>query len=366
MIIIGAGPAGSAAAITSAQSNLDVLLVDAKKFPRRKACGGCLNKISVSLVKQLLNNADFEQLWKDSIPVKKFQVFHHHRSFPLKMDNGGCAVDRSQLDLMLVRQARQMGVHFLSPASAKLSACHPDHRCVDITYDGRAETYMAKAVVIASGLSNRVASSYPEFQQTPAQNSRLGVEAIFESFPDDYRSGELNMAVGDSGYVGLTHIGDGRLHVAAAVDRSMLQRLGPQATVDNLIRQSGAPPLRQTDATWKGTPALTAAARCIADDRVFLIGDAAGYVEPFTGEGIRWALESGIGVAPFIASTVENWDQRIAKEHQRWYRQTIRARQKLCRRISAGLKRPTVRWAAHQALRLRPSLADLIIKRLNS
>jgi len=240
------------------------------------------------------------------------------------MDNGGFAVDRSQLDHALVQQAENLGVTFLSPASAKLGDCNSDHRHVDLVINGESETHKTKAVVIASGLGNRVAGSHEQFSQKPAKHSRVGVEAIFEEFPANYRSGVLSMAIGDHGYVGLTHIGDQRLHVAAAVDRPTLQTLGPQGTVESLMLQSGAPPLTQKNVTWKGTPALTARANTIAQDRVFLVGDAAGYIEPFTGEGIRWALESGIGVAPFVVSAVKGWSQ------------------------------------------VRPSLADSIIKRLNT
>ena len=341
-------------------------MIDAKAFPRRKACGGCLNKISVSMVETLLPSDVAKELWAESIALESFCVFHHQRDFPAELDKGGFAVDRAQLDHTLVRQAESVGVQFLSPATAKLAECHPEGRYVDVVANHKKIQYTAKAVVIASGLGNRVANAYPQFQQSTAPNSRVGVEAIFETFPDDYRAGVLSMAVGNRGYVGLTHIGNQRLHVAAAVDRSTLQKLGPGATVDSLMRQSGAPMLTQTDVTWKGTPPLTAAADSIAEDRVFLVGDAAGYVEPFTGEGVRWALQCGIGVAPFIHSAVQHWDGTIAEDYQRWYRRTIRSQQKLCRQLSAGLKRPALRWAAHQALRLRPSLANSIIKRLNS
>ena len=342
------------------------MLIDAKTFPRRKACGGCLNKVSVGLVESLLPAVVAERLWADSVPLKKFCVFHHQRDFPAQLENGGFAVDRSQLDHALVLQAEKLGVCFLSPATAKLAQCHSGGRDVDVVVDRQKQTFSAKAVVIACGLANRVANAYPQFQQTTARNSRLGVEAVFDTFPDDYRSGVLSMAIGDSGYVGLTHIGNQRLHVAAAVDRSTLQKLGPQATVDSLMRQSGAPMLTQADVTWKGTPPLTATAESLAGDRVFLVGDAAGYVEPFTGEGIRWAIQCGIGVAPFVESAVERWDMKVAEDYHHWYRRTIKSQQKLCRSLSAGLKQPVLRWAAHQALRLRPSLADSIIKRLNS
>lgn len=342
------------------------MLIDGKKFPRRKACGGCLNAVSVGLMEQLLPRPLVRQLWDDSIPLKKFHVFHCQCSIPLAMDHGGCAVDRSQMDSILVDHAQHLGAEFLSPAKAKLTNSDSDLRCVEVTVGGTTEILTAKVVIIACGLGNNAAGPFEQFQQTPAQNSRLGVEAVFDTFPTEYRSGDLSMAIGKHGYVGLTHLGNGRLHVAAALDRATLQQLGPHAAVDNTMRQAGAPRLRQTDVTWRGTPPLTARATSIADDRVFVVGDAAGYVEPFTGEGLRWALENGIGVAPFVISAAEKWNPPIADDYRLWYRRTITARQKLCRRLSRGLKRASVRWVAHQALRIRPSLANSIIKQLNS
>jgi len=349
-----------------------VLLIDGKKFPRRKACGGCLNAVSVGLMEQLLPKRNADNLWCDSIPLKKFQVFYNQRSIPIEMDAGGCAVDRAQMDLALVEHAESLGVEFLSPAKAKLTdspelkECQSNRRTVEITSNGVTEILSAKVVVIACGLGNQAAGPYPQFQQAPAQHSRLGVEAVFDDFPDEYQSGELCMAIGSHGYVGLTHINNDRLHVAAAVDRSTLQRTGPRVAVEQLIQQSGAPPLSQTDVMWRGTPPLTAATPSIAEDRIFLIGDAAGYVEPFTGEGVRWALEGAIGVAPFVAAAVEGWQPQIADDYRNWYRRTIGTQQKFCRHLVLGLRYSSVRWAAHQALRVRPSLANSIIARLNS
>lgn len=317
-------------------------------------------------MEQLLPESTVSRLWADSIPLKKFLVFHNQRSIPLAMDEGGFAVDRAEMDFELVKHAQSLGVEFLSPAKAKLMDCQHDLRAVEIIIEGESRTLNAKVIVMACGLGNRAAGVFEEFQQTPAPNSRLGVEAVFDTFPAQYKSGELCMAIGNHGYVGLTHIGNHRLHVAAAIDRSTLQQLGAHAAVEKLMLQSGAPALTQTDVTWRGTPPLTAGSPSIADDRVFVIGDAAGYVEPFTGEGIRWALENGMGVAPFVASAVSQWHPQIATDYRLWYQRTISSRQKLCRHLARGLKRSSLRWAAHQALRFRPSLATSIIKRLNS
>jgi len=345
---------------------MGVLLIDGKKFPRRKACGGCLNSVSVGFMERLLPKSAVNDVWNESIALKRFVVFHNAWSLPLEMDEGGFAVDRAQMDFALVQHAQSLGVEFLSPAKAKLANCEPDLCNVEILSNGSKQTLSSKVVVIACGLGNQAAGPYKQFQQTPARNSRLGVEALFDTFPSEYQSGSLCMAIGNHGYVGLTHIGNNRLHVAAAVDRANLQKLGPHTAVEKMMLQAGAPLLTQSDVTWRGTPPLTAGAPAIAANRVFVIGDAAGYVEPFTGEGIRWALENGIGVAPFVASAVDQWHPKIDDDYRHWYRRTIRARQKLCRRLSLGLKRPSIRWAAHQALRLHPPLADSIIKRLNS
>ena len=343
-----------------------MLLIDAKKFPRRKACGGCLNAVSVGFMEQLLPKSTVSNLWNDSIPLKRFLVFHNSQSIPLEMDEGGFAVDRAQMDFELVQHAQSLGVEFLSPAKAKLANFQPDLCRVEIISNASKQTLSSKVIVIACGLGNQAAGPYEKFQQTPARNSRLGVEALFDIFPSEYQSGSLCMAIGNHGYVGLTHIGNNRLHVAAAVDRGNLQKLGPHAAVEKMMQQAGAPLLTQSDVTWRGTPPLTAGAASIADNRVFVIGDAAGYVEPFTGEGIRWALENGVGVAPFVASAVDQWHPKIAGDYRQWYRRTIHSRQKLCRHLASGLKRPSIRWAAHQALRLHPPLANSIIKRLNS
>jgi len=347
VIIVGAGPAGCAAAIAIAQQGRAVLLLDAKKFPRRKACGGCLNPNSIGLLEELIGADD--PLWSESIHLKHYQIFH-----------------RAAMDLTLVKHAQRRGVVFRDQTSAKLGDVCDDRRFVLTTSDGKTIQQSAKCVVIASGLGNRTATNFKSLHQTPSTDSRLGVEAIFSRWPDQYRTGTLAMAIGKGGYVGVTEIGENRLHVAAALDRQYLQTHGPQTAVEKILEQSGAPALTQTDVQWKGTPALTASTQRLAGERVFLVGDAATYVEPFTGEGIRWALESGKGVMPLVESTVDRWDRGLIDRWERWYNNNIVAQQRLCKTLSRGLKRPAFRWIAHQGLRFTPSVAAKVIQQINS
>ena len=174
------------------------------------------------------------------------------------------------------------------------------------------------------------------------------------------------MVVGRHGYVGLTQICGRRLHVAAAVDRSALQRMGPAGLTQCIMDEAGAAELAEVAAAdWRGTPPLSCRALRLATQRVFLVGDAAGYVEPFTGEGIRWALQSGVGVVPLLLRSQTAGQSDLGLEWEAWYRAFIEPEQLLCRRLASGLKRTSLRWLAHQTLRVRPKFASRIIERLN-
>ena len=113
------------------------------------------------------------------------------------------------------------------------------------------------------------------------------------------------MTCGTGGYLGLVRLEDDRLDLAAAFDADWMRRAGgPGAAAKALLSEAGWPaPFDLLKSTWRGTPALTRQARRLAAERVFVLGDAAGYVEPFTGEGMAWALAAGVAVAPLAASS---------------------------------------------------------------
>ena len=124
------------------------------------------------------------------------------------------------------------------------------------------------------------------------------------------------MACGAGGYTGLVRLEDGRLDVAAAFDAAWVRAAGgPGRAAARLLREAGWPaPDRLEALPWRGTPALTRRPRRVAAERLFVVGDAAGYVEPFTGEGMAWALASGAAVAPLAARAV-TWRPELAR---RW------------------------------------------------
>ena len=364
VVVVGGGPAGSAAAISAAKDGLRVLQVDAKPFPRRKVCGGCLNEVSIGLLKTLVG--DDASIFENATQLNRFRWMDRRRQFEFETPTG-LVVERSKLDNYLANVGKRHGVTFLSPVTATLGETTSDERLIGLRSGSTEKTVRAKVIVLATGLG-RQRGAAEAFQQIPHPNSRVGVEALIGCSADSFDDGTIYMSVGRDGYAGLTKVSNSKLHVAAAVNRESLRDLGPQAIVQRILDETGQ---RETldelsdDISWRGTPALTTRAKQLAAERVFLVGDAANYVEPFTGEGILWALKSGIGVNPFVKDAVVQWDDSIATRWEDWHKTNLQQQQWLCRQISFGLKHASLRWLAHQAIRFRPGIAQAVIRKLN-
>ena len=143
------------------------------------------------------------------------------------------------------------------------------------------------------------------------------------------------MAVGNNGYVGLVRVEDGSLNVAAAFDPHLVRRLGtPGIAAAAIVSEAGFPPVVPLEsAQWQGTARLTRKIEPLAEERMFVLGDAAGYVEPITGEGIAWALASARAIAPLALQAIERWHPRQSLAWSEMHRRLVLHRQLVCLRI---------------------------------
>ena len=134
-----------------------------------------------------------------------------------------------------------------------------------------------------------------------AGDSRIGLGVVASEFPDDFKPGTIYMAVGRDGYVGLTRVGGQQLNISAALDRAAVKESSPAEVCRRIITGADFPVCHEMlAADWRGTVGLTRRRKKLAATRLFAVGDAAGYVEPFTGEGMSWAIRSGLAVVPFV------------------------------------------------------------------
>jgi 2-polyprenyl-6-methoxyphenol hydroxylase-like FAD-dependent oxidoreductase len=175
------------------------------------------------------------------------------------------------------------------------------------------------------------------------------------------------MATGRGGYVGLVRVEDGQLDVAAAFDVGFVRAHGgPGPAAAAVLAEVGWPrPCGFEDLPWRGTPALTRRVSALAGERWFTIGDAAGYVEPFTGEGMAWAVTSAAAVAPIAARAVQEWDGGLVRQWEAVHRRAIGARQRVCRIVSRVLRSPALTTLAVRALAVLPVLSRPVVAALN-
>ena len=118
--------------------------------------------------------------------------------------------------------------------------------------------------------------------------------------------------------------------------------------------------------SWRGTPELTLRRSQLASLLLFILGDAAGYVEPFTGEGIAWALTSGARVVPFVLEGIRQWDALLATQWTRLFSRLIGRRQSVCWGVTRILRGAALTRFAARIFSWKPSLATPFVQWMNA
>jgi len=363
-VVIGAGPAGSVAARELVRRGLKTLLVDKSAFPRAKVCGCCLNGAALSAL-VAIGLGDLPNRL-DAIPLARIRLAAGKKSALIRWPSGA-SLSREAFDSELVRAAIGSGAEFLPETSAKLAETSSGvHRLIHLRCKTMDLSIIAPVIVIASGLNARLGDS-DETAAPPTAGSRIGAGAVLDGTCSDVEPGVVHMAVARGGYVGMVRLEDGRIDAAAAFDSSFVRDSGGLgAAAANVIGSAGLPvPDDLEAAAWRGTPALTRSAKQVAGERWFAVGDAAGYVEPFTGEGIAWAITSGAAVAPRAAAAARGWTPAIAGQWERTYRRLIRARQGTCRAAAAVLRSPRLSVLTVRLLSALPGLSAPVTRALH-
>lgn len=363
-LVVGAGPAGAFAARELAREGLRVLLVDKARFPRSKVCGCCLNGAALATL------ADRGlALLPARLGARRLESFHvatagHHATVPLP---AGVALSRERFDAALIGEAIRAGCEFLPQTQAALGQDTQASRNVTLRCHSQSATTAARVVLAADGLAGGLLKHERGCETRIARRPRIGVATILDQAPPAYHAGTIFMACARRGYVGLVRLEDGRLDLAAALEPFFVRRVGgPWSAVDAVLREAGLSPIEGLDRqVWRGTPTLTRHRALPAAPRVFALGDAAGYVEPFTGEGIAWALSSAVAVKPFVVQAVDRWHAALPRAWARRLGTLAGRRRRLCRMLTLLLRVGPVTGLAIRALGRAPGLAGPWVRWLN-
>ncbi|KAA1259250.1 hypothetical protein LF1_17790 [Rubripirellula obstinata] len=368
ILIIGGAVAGAACAIALRERGVDVTVVEKETFPRAKVCGCCLGG---SGIKQFDRLGVWQQVSDAGVSTNQWVGYFDGRKIQLPIGQG-VAISREALDPILIERAVSLGasVHFQCEGNVK--EVSETSVTVELISDAKTTIESFDAVIVASGLRSGDAIGVLPWTEKP--HGPFGVSfmarLVHESSGSDKEHavspGQIVMVCDDDGYVGLVQLADGRVDIAAAlqsgggaassgkpVDRvwSLLNRGGLQCNFEDVSAVMTTPPLRRTRRPGAG--------------RILAVGDAAGYVEPFTGEGMTWAMESGIAAGDLIADAFsrgqagqlgELWDAEL--------RQLLGAKKRTCRVVTSAIRSQAARFAAARALAVFPGLAKPLLSHL--
>ena len=364
VVVVGAGVAGATAARLFAERGRRTLLVDRSPSPRYKVCGSCLNARALGLLAAGGFVGRLELAGASPLREVRIATRNNFATLPLP---GGLAVSRSVLDEMLARAAEEAGAIFLPKTTAELGALQMDSRIVYLKQGDSRRSIKANLVLAADGLHGGLMQRAGENQMIVTKGSRVGLGAIVDGFGSDFEAGVIYMACGRQGYAGVVRIEGGQLAIAAAVDPGELKRWeSPGALVASLLEGAGFCADATRQATWTGTPPLTRRATRFSAPRVMALGDARGYVEPFTGEGMAWALESAHDAFDLVMSTPGLSSAELERAWELRARRQMTRRPVICRAIAATLRSPRATAALISMLKVLPGLSGPFVSRMNA
>lgn len=342
VVIIGAGPAGTAAAITLRRANIAVTVIDKAVFPREKCCGDGLTAGALRHLDDLGVAPRSVPSWTPVTDVHVFSPSGHDAYFPLPSGSGQFAATarRKELDAALVEQARSHGV-VVRQGEALVDIALFDDRVVVTTDAG---VISADWCIAADGMWSPTrkalglgpASYRGEWhavrQYLTGVSERAGKE-LFVWFEPDILPG----------YVWCFPLPDGRANVGFGVQRdgrsgADMRALWP-ALLDRphiraVIGEHAVPEDRHL--AWP-IPARVGELPLTAH-RTFFVGDATGACDPLTGEGIGQALQTGVGAAHAIIAA--NGPADAASTYEADTEQNLAVDMRFAGQLSAMLSTP--------------------------
>ncbi|MCW2674408.1 MAG: putative electron transfer oxidoreductase [Frankiales bacterium] len=310
VIVVGAGPGGSAAAHALAQAGLEVLLLEKTSFPREKVCGDGLTPRAVkTLVEMGIDTSEANGFIRNTGlriiggGVKLELPWPELASYP----SYGLVRPRLDFDDLLAQSAQKAGAR-LQTLTNVTGPVVENGRVVGVTAkvgpDKTGATYRAPVVIAADGVSARLAISLG-INKRDDRPMGVAVRRYFESprHDDDMLESwlELRTPEGDllPGYGWVFGVGDGTSNVGLGILNTT--RAWQDTNYRDLMTRwtSSMPAEWQFDEAHATGPVRGAALpmgfnrQPHYQDGLILIGDAAGAVNPFNGEGIAYAMESG-------------------------------------------------------------------------
>ena len=309
--IVGGGPAGSTCAAFCAAAGLRTLLLERETFPREKVCGDCINPACWAVLERLQVAGEIRNSPHAKLNAVDFIAISGQR-FTVDLPRGQrseIAIKRSLFDQLLLNRARSLGADVREDTTLIALDRTPARLWkIDILQD----TFIARVVVGADGRNSSVAR-LRNFLPRP-ERERVALQAHI-ALPRGFGN-RVVLQFLPEGYSGQAPVNDRELNLCL---------VGRPPTIGSLRAWADRQFNLSAGQSWRTITPLTRDPVPVAHENLFFIGDAARVVEPFTGEGIYYALRSGELAANSIAKIIRGTDRQSAvsdfvKAHRAMYR----------------------------------------------
>ncbi len=368
VVIAGGGPAGSATALALVRAGIDVTIVERAEFPRRKVCGEYLNSGAVAVLDDLGLG---EKVRAIAQPLRGIRLVPPRAaSLELPFPRTALACARADLDAMLLEAARDAGARVVH-ARVEEVAFENDRAVGLIVRDesGERRTLQAQTIVGADGSGSLVAKKLGLTQATRGTR-RFAVGGHYSGFGD--LDGYVEMYVGTGAYFAINPLDAARANVMVVVPDHALAQWS--SDVDEGVRGKAADLGRGhrsfADTALIGSRVsvgpLAHRVRAPSAPGALLVGDAAGFLNPFTGQGVFLALSGAARASAAIVRAFERRDEEDAAfaAYADWRTGDFRARKRLSQLVNLMIDVPPLAQRAVNRLRRLPDLGTTLIDAL--